>query len=118
MGDGIKCYILTSEDTVQVLITFLLFLTKNRWRKNYYPYFILETELYCSLLAIYSGNSYKSEQLHLDCMNLSAVATKPSSGGFISEIILSPIYKKLLTTSEHLILITMVNWDAKFCRQL
>lgn len=66
----------------------------------------------------YLLRKFVREQLHLDCMNLSAVATKPSSGGFISEIILSPIYKKLLTTSEHLILITLVNWDAKFCRQL
>jgi len=66
------------------------------------------TQLYCSVLAVYSGNLYNREQFRLDCLNLTAVATRPSSGVFISGIILSTKYKKLLRTSEHLILIILV----------
>lgn len=69
---------------------------------KYYPCFIFGTQLDCSVLLVYSGNLYKRDQLHLDCQNLSAVATRPSSGVFISSTISNTIYKKLLRTFEHL----------------
>lgn len=37
LGYGVKCSVVTLEDTVQVLITFVLFLTKNRWEKVIIP---------------------------------------------------------------------------------
>lgn len=80
---GVKCYTMTSEDTVQDLITVLLFVTKNR-KRIFIPIFSWE-QSYTAVYLLFTQEICTSETC------CAQIAPRPSSGILISAIILSNV---------------------------